>query len=341
MGNLIDLNYRYQRRQRPPKSALAPWAPGQGARRLLEYLVQYRFLTRELLALLVEHEHGRGAGEVRNHLTRLYRYGYVERFFRATEYGQGSRQYVYTATGEGARLVLDAEAWETARWRVRNLLKPRRDYEHALAVGLLHVLWNLASEHVEDRLRTWFYWQDKEGEERGRPKNRFTVRVGGGPVVIDPDSTVLTAQKGKREWYARPVFLEVERTHKNAERLVRRFEAYKELIGEQAVVANRVFGAEIGKAPFVAEKGMVVFLGADASHCDRLRELAVTTVGKGRGAPEFWFVALEDLLDARVQGNTRSGKERMMESILPPAEFFTREFARRLDGRWGSLLSTP
>lgn len=305
---------------------------------MLRHLLRYRVLTRELLEILYAAERGRGGTKVREHLTNLYRHAYVERFFRPTDYGQGSRQYVYVIRPEGMELVVDPEEWGRVRPRVHKLLKPRRDFEHGLAVSLVHVLWDLGAQEQAEQLRTYLFWQDKEGEEKGTPKNRFTVRVDRKPVVIDPDSTVLTAQKGEGDWYARPLFFEIERTHKNTERLTRRFRAYQELVGDQAVLADRVFGREVKKDIFPAERGMVVFFGADHRHRDRLRDLAVETVGKGRGAPEFWFVSLDDLFDTRTEADPKTGKERRIETIMPPPEFFRRELAVRLDGRRGTLL---
>lgn len=341
MGNLIDLNYRYQRRERPPKAALRPWVPGPAARRLLERLVAYRYLTRELLEVLVEHQVGRGAGEVRNHLTRLWRYGFVERFFRPTEHGLGSRQYVYAATGEGARLVLgDGEAWEGAKWRVRKLLKRRRDYEHPLAVSLVHVLWDLGQEAAFPSLQaTVQYWEDKEGQERGVPKNRFRVTVGGRQVTVDPDSTILTARQGRTDRrFFRPLFLEVERSHKNTDRRVQRFRAYAELCGPQRGVADAVFAKELGKPEFRGQNGQVLYVVPGERERERYRELAAETVGKGSTAPEFWFLALSDLFETRIEGDLRTGRQREVSNLIPPAEFFTREHAVRLDGKRGTII---
>ena len=52
---------------------------------MLEYLYRYRYLTSELLGLLYETEQGRGRYQVRHQLTKLWKYGYVERFFRPAD----------------------------------------------------------------------------------------------------------------------------------------------------------------------------------------------------------------------------------------------------------------
>jgi len=338
MGRLIDLDYRYQRRRRPPRTALAPWRPGKAPRTVLGLLLKYRYLTRELLEPLYARERGgKGEGEVRNHLTRLYRYGYVERFFRPTEHGLGSRQYVYTVTGEGAREVLGAEEWEQAQWRIRKLLRHRRDYEHPLAVSLFHVLWNLGCEEkpARDGFRTELYWQDREGEGSPRdPMNRFEVRVGGKRIRIDPDTTVLLGVFHPEPGFYRPLFVEIERTHKNRERLQRRFRAYRELVAGQSRAADAVFGKALGKDRFRAEEGSVLFIAADQRHRDQLRQVAHETVGfSAKHGPDFWFLTLSDLFDVRIEGDLRTGDQREISNLIPSAELFTRRHAVRLDGK--------
>jgi hypothetical protein len=309
---------------------------GEAPLTVLRLLYRYRYLTRELLEPVYAAERGgRGERQLRDHLTQLWRYGYVERFYRPAESGWGSQQYVYALRAEGAHLVLPPAEWAVVRRRVHNRLRRRSDYEHALAVSLVRVLWDLGAPTFADRFKTKLYWQDKEGE-KAHPVNRFVVRLGSQRVTIDPDSTALVAFRERN--YYRPVFIEVERTHKNAERLTRRFKAYEALLTDQRAVATTVFQREAGISP---EKGLALFVGADEAHRDRLLALARATVRpytSHRAAPEMWFLALTDLVDRHVAGDVQGGREIVRETLIPPADLFTRRHAIRLDGEWGSIL---
>lgn len=335
MPKLITLSKMPSRRERPPREDLPPWQPGRSGRRILEYLLHYRYLTSELMGLLHEEEHGRGRYQVRQQLTKLWRYGLVERFFRPADWG--SNQYVYTVSVEGARLVVEPKHWPDERRKIYNLAAGKADYEHALAVSLIQVLWDLGARSQGGLFDTIASWQDKEGDKSGTT-NEFLAKVDGKILRILPDLTVLIAHR--RRNYFRPYFFEIERTHKNYDRLRRRFLAYQYLLsssGDLAVAS--VFKREMGLTP---ERGMVIFVGADRAHAERLRNLSRTVVTAGL---EFWFTSVEQLLEETDRVKTdgtpylnRHGNPQRQELPIKPADFFERDLLVSLSGKAGRLV---
>jgi hypothetical protein len=188
----------------------------------------------------------------------------------------------------------------------------------------VHVLWDLGAPAFSSAFTTVAYWRDREGEEKGSPTNRFPVIVGGKKGYVDPDAAVLVALKK----FYRPIFIEVERTHKNRERLVRRFKAYEALLTDQEQSVLGVFEKSFDITP---EPGLVLFLAANERHRDQLWELAAETVRpySASHALEFWFLALTDLFDRRIEGKIGIVETQDVEAILPPAEFFRRKHAVR------------
>lgn len=337
MPRLVNLGVMRSRKNRPAKEQLPPWQPGKSSRQILEYLHHYRYLTSELLGLIYEAEQGRGRYQVQHELTRLWQYGLAERFYRPTESGLGSSQYVYVASVEGARLVVERDEWSEERRKVYNRNQPKADYEHPLAVAVLQLLWELGDDSHTDLFQTISCWQDKEGTKK-ETRNHFEARVAGQKIAVQPDMTVLLAHQ-QRDYY-RPYFFELERTHKNYERQRRRFQSYGYLLSKAGeAVVSKVFYDQLGIIP---ERGLAVFVADNAHQADLLRRLAVTVVPKGT---ELWFSSLEELLEPQTRlrrdGSARldrRGQHMQVEMPIPPAEFFDRELLVNLEGKRGRLV---
>ncbi len=342
MQTLIDLRRGESRRGRIPKDELPPWEPGTSAFRVLRFLRDYRYLTSELAGILYEAHHGRGRYQVRNQLTLLERYGYAKRHRRPAEVG--SNQYVYTLSVEGGHLVIDDKDWSAERRKVYNRATTKSDYEHALAVTFLQILWDLGSREHEDLFSTELYWSDKHGDDR-EITNAFEATVEGDPVRIHPDTTVLI-RHGRRD-YVRPIFFEIERSRKNDERTAKRFRAYADLVTGGRKAVDGVFQRHMGLRP---EPGMVVFIAGDSDHAAQLWKLArrlleVDRVGH-RKLPEFWFTSLDELIEEETEtvdvGTSRSGvprrRTRMTRRIIPPPAFFAEELFVNLHGKRGRLV---
>jgi hypothetical protein len=335
MPKLIRLDKMPSRSRRPTKGDLPPWEPGRSALRILGILREYRYLTTDLVALAYEAAHDRGKYQVRQQLTKLWRYGYVERHYRPAEWG--SSQYVYTLSVDGARLVIDRKDWPYERHGVYNLAKVKRDYEHQLAVALVHMLWNLGSVSQDKLFLTAEAWHDKQGTP-DRVVNEFAADVDGQDVKVQPDLTFLIGHQ--RKSYYRPYFFEIERTHKNWERIRRRFRAYGYLLGSKGEKAvAEIFERELGIVP---ERGMGVFIGADKAHAERLRFMARREV---KPDTELWFGSLSDLFETkpslRADGKPhldRHGNPKEVEVPIPSEAFFERELLRNLDGKPGRLV---
>jgi len=335
MPRLVHLDKMPSRKERRPRHALPPWQPGQSARLILEILYRYRYLTSELMGIVYEHDRGRGASQVRHHLRQLFDYGLIERFHRPAE--RGSTQYVYTLSVEGAHLVVPDEDWPLERRRIYNRARGRHDYEHLLAVSLLQVLWDLGSPLLEDAFRTAAYWVDKDGDAE-HVRNSFTVRVEGKAVTLRPDTTAVILQRRDGQVFYRPVFFEIERTHKNLERTRQRFLAYHALLTDQHAVVSKVVKKELGQVPLNAQ---LVFVAAHHDHALSLWRTARTCLGlDGRGrnqVPDIWFVPLTSLFERDATG---------AERIIPPPALFQREIAFNLEShretdaptRWGRLI---
>ncbi len=340
MPRLVNLSKMHSRRERPKD--LDPWEPDESAVRILEELLEYRYLTSELLVMLYEARRGRGGSHVRHQLTRLWHHGYVERFSRRAD--AGSSQYVYTLSVKGARVVVPGEEWSDARHKVYNVAKPKADYEHVLATSLLKVLWYLGSPSQSDVFLTEEYWNDKESS-RKETKNEFRTRVDRENVYIRPDTTVLIEHK--QGDFFRPYFFEIERTHKNYDRLRERLRAYSWLLGDDGrFEVDRVFAKHTGLHP---STGFVVFIAASQAHAARLREAAQLVVGETdvtrKERPQMWFSSLDVLFrkdvlrdDLGVPIVDRHGRERWSESVIEPADFFQRELLVNLDGKPGRLV---
>lgn len=335
MPRLINLDKMPSRKRRPEPAELPPWQPGRSGLRVLQYLYRYRYLTSDLLGLVYATEHQRGRYQVRQQLTKLWRHGLAERFYRPADWG--SNQYAYTLSVEGARLIVDPKLWPEERHRIYNLAREKRDYEHALAVSLVHVLWDMGALSQTGLFTTVSSWHDKQGTKEGTT-NEFEARVDGRRVRVLPDWTVLIAHQ--RRNYYRPYFFEVERSHKNYERLRQRFRAYSHLLdvsGHRTVAG--VFQREVGLVP---ERGMVVFVGADRAHAERLRDFALTVVPRDT---EFWFTSVDQLLEkhARRRPGGAAGVSADEETFeeecpIPPASFFTEPLLVNLDGKAGRMV---
>ena len=263
MPRLVHLDRMPSRTRRPDPENLPDWEPGRSGLRILRLLQRYRYLTSELVGMLYEHEQGKGSSQVRHHLTQLWRHGLVERFYRPAE--RGSTQYVYALSVAGAHLVLPDEEWAEQRRRIYNLGRTKKDYEHLLVISLLQVLWDLGSPEFSDLFGTVTYWLDKDGDAE-HVRNRFAVKLDGKTEAVKPDTTVLLLLKERR--FLRPIFFEIERTHKNYERTRRRFRVYDQLLGPQQAAAGAVFKKEFKHNPM---NGMAVFIGANDRHVASLR----------------------------------------------------------------------
>lgn len=328
MPKLVNLERMPSRTRRPDPESLPDWQPGKSGLRILELLLQYRYLTSELAGLLYEHERGKGASQVRHHLTKLWKHGLVERFYRPAE--RGSSQYVYALSVAGAHLVLPDDEWAEERHRIYNLVKAKRDYEHLLVVSLLQVLWDLGSPEFSGTFKTASYWLDKDGDAE-HVRNRFAVKLDGKTEAVKPDTTVLLlVQHGEeKKRFLRPLFVEIERTHKNFERTRRRFRVYDQLLGPQQTVSGSIFKKEVGFTPM---NGMAVFIGANERHVASLRAAARNALQletrPKKSWPDFWFMALTDLFEER------DGRE----EIINPADLFARDIAVNLAGKRGRLV---
>lgn len=345
MPKLINLNQMAPRQRRPERSELPPWEPGGSAIRVLKILNEYRYLTPDLLGLVyaARQRQGKGESHVRHELTRLWRYGYVERFHRPAEWG--SNEYVYALAVAGAQLVIGPKDWPDERRRVYNAAKRKVNYEHALAVSLVHALWELGAPSQERVFRTVTTWQDKQGNAR-RVLNEFAAEVDGKKVTLQPDFTVLIAHH--ELGFYRPYFFEIERTHKNHDRLRERLRAYGYLlsaVGEGAV--GKVFQREEDINP---ARGLVVFVAADRPAAERLREMAISLCKESATSmvsvdTEMWFTSLDQLLVERLRTRAdgtpfldRRGEPQRREVPIDAAAFFTKPILTALDGKHGRLV---
>lgn len=336
MPKLINLDKMPSRFRRPDPKTLPPWEPGRSALRILELLDTYRYLTTDLVGLVyaAQNASGRGKWHVRQELSRLWKYGYVERFFRPAEWG--SNQFAYTLSVVGARRIIEPGDWPDEKGRFYNWVRQKTDYEHALAVSLFHVLWRVGSQSQAHLFETISVWQDKQGD-RDRVVNEFRAQVGEDEVPILPDLTILY---GHRKGYTRPLFVEVERTHKNLARLRRRLGAYGYLLsakGEGAV--DRVFEREHGITP---QRGMTLYICADQGAAERLRMLAKSVVSADT---ELWFTSLDRLIEQKLRTKAdgtphldRHGQPQRYEVPIDPEAFFASDILVALDGKRGRLV---
>jgi len=339
MPRLIHLDKMPSRKTRRSPEELAHWDPGASGLRIVELLREYRYLTPTLLALVYASERGRGASQVRHHLRKLYDHEFVERYYRPAEPRTGSYEMVYTLALKGAHLIVPTEEWASERRRIYNLARPRGDYEHLLAVSLLRVLWQLGAPEHDQLFRTAAYWVDKEGD-REHVRNSFTVRVGGGRATVRPDTTAVILRRlptGKLHY--RPVFFEIERTHKNLVRTRERLLAYRALLTSQHEVVARVVEKEVGYVPL---NGQLVFITAHYEHALSLWRTARGVFGlEGRSTkvvPDVWFLPLTSLFEKDADGRER---------IIPPAALFERPILFNLESRrdrdeparWGRLIA--
>jgi len=157
---------------------------------------------------------------------------------------------------------------------------------------------------------------------------------------VHPDLTVLIAHCGKG--YYRPYFFEVERTHKNYERLRLKMRAYEHLFsrnGNRGV--GEIFSRELARPGFKPAPGMAVFVAADLNHSGILKAQAAQAVKKDT---EIWFTSLEKLVELkelkRKDGSVRQhrGKPLMVETPIAPKDFFSQRLLFSLRGRLGSLV---
>ena len=288
--SIINLKPPRSRTTRPNPADLPDWTPnGPGDQRLLRLLWHYGYLTRELAEYYVAQRLGGSGGHVRNRLTRLWKYGYVQRFYRGTPPGGGSSQYVYALTREGARLVLTDEHFRSStadpltptELKLKNLNKRKVNYEHTLATVIWRMVWELGIREVPE-LEHRAYWMDKEGDGSGEPrssKNAFSVLVDGQRVPIYPDATIWLAWKpsAAHRGYFQPLFIEIERSHRNAGRSRTRFLAYEALLTtghDQVIDACR----QHVDPRITPERGIALFVGVDSDHRDRLRRAARTAL---------------------------------------------------------------
>lgn len=337
MPHLINIRGASGRRSRPRDPKDPDWQPGKSAVRILQLLTEYRYLTTMLLGYAYTARYGRGTYQVRNELRKLWEHEYVEKFWRPTVTGYGSQQQVYVPTLKGAKAVLPKEHWPRFRKQIETRARqPLASFEHALAVVLLQVIWDAGKASQGSVFTEVAYWTDRAYGPKGI-QSRFAVKLGGRRHPISPDTTALV-YLARIDRY-RPLYFEIERSHKNDERTRERFRAYAELVGEQADAAEDVFEKHLDIVPVA---GQVVFLGGDAGHAERLRaaaadEFDVENASKG-DIPNFWFLSLDDLIEQRYEGKIGSPKTRLRESIIDGEAFFTRELAVHITGKRGPLL---
>lgn len=327
---LIDPYRHLSRKPRPPAEQLPPWEPAKSATTILELLLEYRYLTTELVALLYQARRAmpldRGRDQVRKELTKLWRYQLVERFRRPVDWGRD--QYVYTLSLAGGRLVVDPKDWSLVKPRIYNLSREKQNYEHAIAVSLVRLLWELGSLSQMHLFETAAVWND-QAWDGSRVLNRFEADVAGEVVLVHPDLTVLLKHRPTTDFpdgYFRPVFFEIDRSRKNHAALRRRFRAYAHLLGRGRRTVQRAFARHEDVVPI---GGMAVFVASDPEHAGRIRRLARDHVGP---RSQLWFTSIDRLLQ------TVDGRAGRTEAPIAPAAFFREDLLTHLNGRRGKLV---
>jgi hypothetical protein len=351
MPRLINIDRMPSRTKRPPRESLPPWRSSIGATRLLQGLVRYRYLTPQLAGYWIDQTWGRGGYQAQHELKRLWDYELVDRIYRPVEPGAGSSQYVYVPTLQGAEAILAPKDYARVRREIgRRARRPLVLFDHALAVALLQILWDLgAKENPLAQIVPGGYWVDRDPSDvvgRGfrvllKPDTESPAAKQGrlkGPhaVTLFPDTVALLQWKD----YTWPVYFEIERTHKNDRRERERFRAYGELLTRQRHAAADVFEKAGYGRP---RSGMVVFIAASDAHAISLwgtarRAVASLRLGPKDGKPAMLFGGLDSIIAERRE-ELRSGRTRVLEEIIEPAAFFSEKlFAKLEDGKRQPLL---
>jgi hypothetical protein len=329
-----------------PKSVQAArkavaWKPARAGLQILEILYEYRYLTADMLALIYDAANQGGFYTVRSLVTKLWRAGFIERHFRpAPEYG--SSQFVYTLTIKGARTVIPSKDWPSEAKAMENLARHKSNYEHALSTSLVRLLWNLGCDQFAETFTTEEIWRDLEGDAE-HTRNEFIAEVDGREVPVRPDTTVLIAHQ-KRD-YNRPIFFEIQRTHRNLARLRQRLLAYEYLLSAEGEhVVQDVFERELGIVP---SRGMAVYIAATEHDAQRLRDFAAGFI---HARTELWFSSLDKLTERRPKRRKdgslylrqRSGfpdAQPVPEAVpISPTAFFRENLFTALDGKIGKLI---
>lgn len=337
------------------------WVPQGAAARILRVLVAHHQLTVPLVSYALQGErieHGRQKGRqaqfTPSHcghvLTKLWRYGFVRRYYRPVEPGLGSAANVYLPTSAGAKLVLEPQDWLRERKKIANrAAHPSTRYEHGLGIAQFRLMWQRGAPAQADLFDTETWWSDRELQ--------FTVRVDTVDAArcdrrdcphwphrhISPDAAVLAAilpkaDDPKDEGYFKPLFVEVETTHKNYARLRAHFRAYRDLVTDERTHKDQVVKVIEQQTGIVPAFGAVVFLTPTEVEAERLCRFAYDVLEIGtKKTPLFWFGSLDQFTQARVRGNLRTGKQ-VTERVMAPPETLFQPVFRNVRGERGAFI---
>jgi hypothetical protein len=279
--------------RRADPEQLAPFELGESHKRMLRLLHRYRYLTAPLLALGYSQERGRGRSHVENELGKLYHREYVHRFYYSTRpTGYGSDAFVYTLARRGAHSILDAGEYTATRHAIENRAKPKRNYQHHLAIATLQLILDLGADP----------WTVEAFHSDDVEETKFTATVDRRHRTYYPDAlAVLRYPNGKRSGY----FFEVDLAHKAEARLDGRFTAYAEYLTahrRDLKTAHGIAGA------------VVVFVVPTEQQLDRALERAHKSLASwGRKErPVFLFWNLESWYTTTEKGRALKDPQRIL-----------------------------
>ena len=328
------------------------WRPGKSGLLVLKLaLERYRLFDRQIMAAAYENLHPEGLGgtHVADVLPQLAEHGYLRRFERRAQAGQGSLPFVYAPTVQAAQLFEKVEWTPQQLKAVANGSRARASYDHELALSLLRLLWEAGSRPFSDpvgedyRFQTVVYLGDRSHvfpvvDRRSRH------------VVVAPDTTILVyqhdADEGRRHY--RRVHVELERTRRNALRTVRRFQNYARLLADEDGRVTQWFEHWYRVVPAHAT---ALFIAADPAHQQELIGEARYALGldepedrrrptqpRVKQVPDLLFGNLQSWFD-RIPVTRRNGKQSYDERILSPvSRFFTDQIFVDLHGTPKTVL---
>ncbi len=295
-------------------------------RNILRLLFHFRYGTTELIGRAYEALRGRGQSLVRHELGRLYHAGYAERFYHSERPpGVGSSQYVYTLTPKGAREVLDSEDYSAHRQQVYNRQRSKSNVPHCLAISTLQLILELGCRDPE----VMEFSADQEHQDT---RVKVALPESGEEVVVWPDARVAFEwATGGRSLY----LFEVERSHKNRQRTMRRISAYAAYLTDHL---------EAVKAAHSVDGVVVVFVADTDQRCVLLRRAAEDAVG-GYGRqkrPMMLFWSMENWYRSspnKVERMPRGVSSR--RALIEPQEIISSETFVTFEGKLRPLfLST-
>lgn len=292
--------------------------------RILLLLYHIRYATAEILAILYEAGGSTGSKRVRNDLGDLYHAGYAARWhYPSRSAGFGSEQYVYAITPRGARAILPNTLYareSSSLWH-RSQPKAPSTIPHRLAISELHTIFAVG---CSDTPRMERFYRDHAHELR------IKVRLSGhdGTTTIQPDAGVVFQWPDGR----RTLFLvEIDLTHRNRARAVRRFQAY------HAYLTSR--DAEL-KSQFHVDGAALLFVADSHDRADHLRRLAQDVFAQTprRRRPSIFFWGVECWHEIAMVADGRYMDARPRRVMRPPGAILDAPTVRTLDGRARQLF---